>query len=137
MFQSILLIKYVYEDEMIKKIFLGLLITLYVIAGINHFWHPAFYIRLIPPYLPNPVVINIVAGCAEIVLGTMLMFARYRKWAALGIIVMLVAFIPSHVYSLQIAGCSGDAVCPRFVIAWVRFFIVHPFLIAWAWWCRN
>lgn len=106
-------------------------------AGINHFWHPAFYLRLIPPYLPNHVLINIIAGCAELALGTMLMFTKYRRWAAIGIIVMLVAFIPSHIYSMQIVDCTPGRFCWMFAIAWVRFFIIHPLLIAWAWWCRK
>ncbi len=120
---------------MIKKVFFVLLVMLYVLAGINHFWHPAFYLRLIPPYLPNHKWINIIAGCSELFLGVMLMFSFSRKWAAIGIIAMLVAFIPAHVYSLQVAKFNPQFHFHPFAIAWIRFFIIHPFLIAWAWWC--
>ncbi len=54
-----------------KKLLLVLLIALYVGAGINHFWHPQFYIHIIPPYLPAPSLLNITCrhkrdhiGCA-------------------------------------------------------------------------
>src|SRR5687767_139533 len=102
---------------MVKTLFLAMLVTLYVLAGINHFWHPAFYLRLIPPYLPNHALINNVAGCVELLLGITLIFSTLRKWAAYGIIVMLVAFIPSHVYSIKLAKCSLEQWCVPLVIS--------------------
>ena len=123
--------------SMVKTFFLVLLIMLYVFAGINHFWHPAFYLRLIPRYLPNHALVNMIAGGAELVFGIMLIFPRLRKWAAYGIIAMLVAFIPSHVYSISLAGCSTNEWCTPLAISWVRLFVIHPFLIAWAWWFRK
>lgn len=120
----------------LKKIALYLLIALYVLAGINHFWHPGFYLRLIPPYLPFPHFINYAAGVVEFVLGLLVAFPKTRRMGAIGIIVLLCVFIPSHVYSLQIA-CPCSAGCPMQWIAWIRFFIIHPALIAWAWWVRK
>ena len=122
---------------MFKKVLLVLLILLYVLAGINHFWHPAFYLRLIPPNIPNHILVNTLAGVAELVLGIMLIFPFTRKAAAYGIVAMLVAFIPSHVYSIEMAGCNNGELCPAFVVSWVRFFVIHPFLIAWAWRFRK
>lgn len=105
---------------------------LYVAGGINHFVHPDFYIRLIPPYLPSPVYLNHAAGVAEIILGVMLVIKHTRKLAAWGIVLMLVVFIPVHVYTIQIA-CGGNNGCSTQWLAWVRLFIIHPFLIAWMW----
>ena len=122
---------------MIKRFLLILLIMLYLLAGINHFWHPAFYLRLIPPDLPNHELINVVAGVAELILGLLLIFPLTRRWAAYGIVAMLVAFIPSHVYSIELARCNAGQWCIPSAIAWVRFFVIHPFLIAWAWRLRK
>ena len=80
----------------LKKTGLVLLVMGYVVAGVNHFRVPDFYISIVPPYLSHPEIINIVAGCCEIALGILLVFAKTRQVAAWCIILMLIAFIPVH-----------------------------------------
>ncbi len=121
---------------MFKKISLLLLILLYVGAGINHFWHPEFYYPIIPPYLPNPYLINIAAGISEISLGILLIFSNTRTFAVYMIIAMLIAFIPVHVYMIQKGGCMNEIVCIPLWKAWLRIFL-QPVLILWAWWHRR
>ena len=120
-----------------KKICLYLLILLYFFAGINHFWHPSFYLPIIPPYFSNPVLINYVAGVAEIILAILLIFSTTRKIAAYGIIAMLIAFIPAHIYFIQKGNfkLGNNTMTP--IIGWIRLIIIHPLLIAWAWWYRK
>ena len=121
---------------MLKKVSLVLLIILYIGAGINHFWHPDFYYSIIPPYLPNPYLINIAAGISEIVLGILLIFSTTRKFASYMIIAMLIAFLPVHVYMIQKGGCMNEIVCISLWEAWLRIFF-QPILILWAWWNRK
>ena len=121
-----------------KKIALFLLIIFYIIAGINHFWHAKFYYPIIPPYFqPWAYQLNFIVGLAEISLAVMMAFAFSRKLAAIGIIVMLVAFIPTHIYFIQIGSCVPNSLCVPAWIGWARLLIIHPILIAWAWWCRQ
>ncbi len=121
---------------MIKNIALILIIILYIGAGINHFWHPLGYYSIIPPYLPDPYVINILAGISELILGILLLFPNTRKAAAYGIILMLIAFIPAHIYMIQQGGCMGPkpALCIPLWLAWVRLFPLQFILMWWAWW---
>lgn len=51
---------------------LYLMASLYILAGLNHFRKPQFYIRIIPSYFPNPKLLNILSGGAEIILGVLL-----------------------------------------------------------------
>ncbi len=74
---------------------------LYGIAGWNHFRNPKVYIKIIPSYFSNPSLINNISGIAEIVLAIGLCFPPTRPFAAWGIMLMLLAFIPTHVYMLQ------------------------------------
>lgn len=74
---------------------------LYILAGINHFRNPRMYIKIIPDYLPNPKLINILSGLAEIILGILLCFPNVSKFAAGGIIVMLALFYMTHFYMIQ------------------------------------
>ncbi len=116
----------------IKKISLVLLVIGYIAAGMNHFRVPAFYIGIIPHYLPYPVILNTLAGICEIAFGLMLIFKPTRKIAAWGIVLMLIAFLPVHIAMLGgHTEVSGKSVTP--LLAWARLFL-QPVLIAWAWW---
>ena len=116
----------------IKKISLVLLVIGYIAAGMNHFRVPAFYIGIIPHYLPYPVILNTLAGICEIAFGLMLIFKPTRKIAAWGIVLMLIAFLPVHIAMLGgHKEVSGKSVTP--LLAWARLFL-QPVLIAWAWW---
>ena len=78
-----------------------------------------------------------MAGVIEILLGIGLIFSQTRKLAAFGIMAMLVAFIPSHWYFIQIGGCIPDGLCAPLWIGWVRLLIIHPLLLYWAWSARD
>ena len=104
----------------------------YIVAGVNHFVSPEFYIPLIPPYFPYPEIINIVAGIAEIVLGAMVFYQKTLRLACYAIIAMLIAFIPAHVYFIQIDSCIEGGLCTPQWLGWVRLVVIHPILILWA-----
>ena len=116
----------------LKIIGLYVLSTLYTFAGINHFVNPAGYLRLIPEYLPNHQILNLLAGLCEVVFGILLLFPLTRKWAAWGIILMLLAFIPAHVYFIELNSCIENGICLPPWTGWFRLIIIHPILIAWA-----
>ena len=120
-----------------KTFLVYVLITFYVFAGINHFWHARFYYPIIPPYLQQwGYQLNIMVGIAEIMLGVGFLFSTTRKLAAIGIILLLLAFIPTHIYFIKIGSCVPNGLCVPQWIGWARLLIIHPILIAWAWWCR-
>lgn len=121
----------------LKKAGLALLIIAYLVAGINHFRVPGFYIAIIPTYLPHPEIINILAGCCEISLAILLIFSKTREFAAWGLVFMLIFFIPVHMEMVRNVPyrLSGSVVSP--VLAWIRLVIVQPLLIWWAWWYTD
>lgn len=121
----------------LKKINLFLLAGFYVFAGVNHFINPEFYYGLIPEYLPFHEAINIISGIAEITLGFGVLFEHTRKWASIGLVLMLIAFIPAHVYFLQIGSCIEGGLCVAEWVGWVRLLIIHPLLIWWTLSVRN
>ena len=122
---------------MIKKVLFGALVFFYLVAGMNHFIMPEFYYPLIPDYLPNKVVINTISGVIEILLACGLLIPNTRKWSALGIILLLLAFIPAHVHFILIGGCVDASLCVPDWVAWVRLLVIHPVLIYWAWYFKN
>ena len=71
---------------------------IYFIAGINHFSNPRLYIKIIPPSFPNPKLLNMISGLAEILLGIGLCIPIISNYAAWGIIALLIAVFPANIY---------------------------------------
>ncbi|MCH7400471.1 DoxX family protein [Belliella kenyensis] len=88
------------------SLFLYLMSGLYVFAGFMHFIKPKMYERIIPPYIPNPKLMNILAGGFEIILGIGLLFEETKSLAAFGIIALLIAVFPANIYMYQ-KGAKG------------------------------
>ncbi len=88
------------------------------------------YMRIIPPQLPSPELLNNVSGAAEIVLGLLLLPKRTRKLAAKGIIALLIAVYPANIYHF-LSGGAGLKV-PQWALL-VRLPLQFV-LMAWAWW---
>ncbi|MBW3468005.1 DoxX family protein [Arthrospiribacter ruber] len=93
-------------------IFLYLMSGFYIFAGVMHFIKPRMYIKIIPPYLPNPALLNALAGLFEIILGFGLLFESTRSIAAYGIILLLVAVFPANVYMYQ----KGSKGIPKWIL---------------------
>lgn len=120
-----------------KKAALILMIIGYALAGINHFISPASYIKIIPPYLPFPETLNLLAGIFELLFAMLLIPVKTRKLAAYGIILMLIAFLPVHISMVADAPLQLGSLTVTPLLAWVRLVILQPLLIAWAWWCGT
>ncbi len=102
----------------------------YIAFGINHFWHPDFYINIMPSYLPSHGLLVDLSGVAEIVLGVMILIPRYRKPAAWGIIAMLIVFMTVHIHMVQNSQLFKNV--PEYLL-WLRI-PLQFILILWAFW---
>jgi len=104
----------------------------YVFAGAMHFVRPAFYLAIMPPFLPAHLFLVYLSGVAEIVLGLALWVPSLRRWAAYGIVALLIAVFPANVYMWL-----GDvAIDGKRVPGWghaIRL-PLQGVLIAWAYW---
>ena len=113
----------------LKKAALYIFALFFIVAGVNHFINPAFYLPLIPPYFPFPAIINIVSGVLEIIAGGLLFLPQYRRWGGWLIVAMMIAFIPSHVYFIQMGNCVPGGLCVPAWVGWARLLVIHPLLI--------
>lgn len=71
---------------------------IYTIAGLNHFRNPRLYLKIIPPYLPNPKMLNYLSGLAEIILGIGICIPAISKYSAWGIVALLIAVFPANLF---------------------------------------
>lgn len=115
---------------LIKRLLCYLMGTLYIAAGINHFWHPAFYLHLMPDWMPWHEMLVQLSGVAEILLGLMLFFPRTRHLGAWGIIAMLVVFLIVHIDMIRNSE-RYPTVSSWFL--WIRL-VLQGLLILWAYW---
>ena len=105
-----------------------LLALLFVAAGIWHFVRPETYLRIMPPALPQPQLLVLLSGAAEIAGGLGLLLPATRRLAGWGLLALLVAVFPANIY-LALAherlGMAGW-------VAWGRLPLQLP-LLWWVW----
>jgi uncharacterized membrane protein len=121
----------------LRKTSLIVIATFYFFAGINHFINPHFYYPLIPSYLPFPIFLNYASGFLEVLSGVLFLIPQYRKIAAFGTLVLLILFMPSHIFFITKGGCMSASLCVPFWVAWVRLLPGQLLLMYWAWFHRH
>jgi uncharacterized membrane protein len=97
----------------------------FLVAGANHFRVPNFYLPIMPPFLPQPLLLIYISGAAEMAGGLGLLLPATRRLAAWGLILLLLAIFPAN---LQMA-LHGFAGLPGWVL-WARL----PFQAVFIWW---
>ncbi len=81
-----------------KVILKWILGAAFIFAGTNHFINPSFYLRMMPPFLPAPLFLIYMSGVFEIALGVLLLVPRFSRFAAFGLIALLIAVFPANIY---------------------------------------
>ena len=115
----------------IQSIVLWLLALLFIVAGIAHFtFLRKDFAAIVPPILPYKDGIVLFTGLLEILGGIGLLIPQTSRWAAMALILYLIAVFPANIYGAQnrvpILGKTHPSV-------WVRL----PFqilLILLLWW---
>ena len=78
-----------------------LLVGLFMIAaGVMHFVAPRAYGAFLPAWTPWKPELVLWSGIAEILVGAALLYPPTFKMGALGLLLMMLAFLPLHVYHL-------------------------------------
>lgn len=118
-----------------RRILLVLAAAFFVSAGILHFTKTAFYLKIMPPYIPWHLAMVQISGVSEILGGIGLLLPATRRMAAWGLVALLIAVIPANVYMATNpveAGATGLSA----VIRWGRLPLQLVF-IAWVLWCSK
>jgi len=105
----------------------------FVLAGSNHFLHPDFYVKAMPPYLPWHLVLVYLSGVFEIALGILLLIPQYTVLAAWGLIALLIAVFPANIH-MALHAPLYPGIDPA--LLWLRLPLQGVF-IAWAWWLTR
>lgn len=69
----------------------------YFFAGVNHFLHPVFYLKIIPTWLTFHEALLAISGVCEILVALLLLPNKTRHLAAWWTIALLIFIFPANV----------------------------------------
>jgi uncharacterized membrane protein len=110
------------------------LAAMFTFTAVSHFAPPtrSDLIAMVPPGLPRPDLLVYSTGVAEFAGAAGLLFEPTRQWAAVGLMLLLLAMFPANVSAVR----RGNTIRGRPVTPlWIRAPMQVLFL-AWAWWVR-
>ena len=81
----------------ITKVLIYVYVLFFIGAGLNHFLNPQFYDAIVPSFIPFSRVVHQFTGILEIIIP-LLLLTKYRKEAALAMIVLLVLLYGANLY---------------------------------------
>lgn len=101
-----------------------------LLAGINHFVNPGFYLDIMPSWLPAKDALNTISGAAEILLAIGLIPEATRRLSSKLIVVMLFLFLAVHIdHIIHPPEFVGDYPA---AVTWMRL-LIQFILMHWAW----
>lgn len=98
-------------------------------AGALHFVVPGSYLAIMPPALPQPLLLVYLSGVAEIMGGIGLLVPATRRAACLWLIVVLIAVFPANIQMLANGRARGVTWWAE-TLLWLRL----PFQFMLIWW---
>jgi len=102
---------------------------LYAVAGVGHFVVTRAYERVMPDYLPAHHALVLVSGAAEIAGGIGVLIPATRRFAAWGLVLLLIAVWQANLWMAQHPWLTPGV--PVWAL-WVRLPLQVP-LLWWAW----
>jgi uncharacterized membrane protein len=102
-------------------------------GGIGHFVATAFFVSIVPPWVPDARLAVYVVGGFEIALALSLLSARLRPLAGIALLLLIVCVTPANIYMLQ-----HHELFPAIPVAvlWIRL-PIQLALMACVWWSTR
>ena len=104
----------------------------FVFVGLHHGIDPEPYLAIMPPYLPWHLELVYLSGVFEVLGGLGLLLKRTRRWAAWGLLALLVAVYPANIHMLVNDVYLPDMPEKRWLL-WVRMPMQFVFAAAVLW----
>jgi uncharacterized membrane protein len=118
-----------------RRIALVLASVFYIGAGILHFTKTAFYLKIMPPYIPWHLALVQISGVCEILGGIGLLIPPLRRSAAWGLVALLIAVFPANVYMVTNPVAAGAASLSPLML-WGRLPLQLVFIV-WVLWATD
>ena len=115
--------------QKIKFTTIVIMSILYIIVGVRHFIDPIFFLKIMPPYIPFHIEMVYISGFFEVLFGFFLLFKKFRKTSALGLIILLIAVFPANLYIYQFP----EILCASKLQAFIRLCFQVPLILIAYW----
>ena len=71
-------------------------VLFFTAGGLGHFLLAPFFVAIVPPYLPAPGLLVAISGGCELLGAAGLLWPPTRRWAGLGLLLLVVAVFPAN-----------------------------------------
>lgn len=116
-----------------RKLGLGFVFLWFFGGSIGHWFGRAFFISIVPPYIPYPEAAVYVSGVFEMLGAIGLCIAATRRWAGLGLFVLTICVTPANLHMFLHPELFPDV--PRAFLG-LRL-VIQAFLLALVWWSTQ
>lgn len=114
--------------QLVKTGLLGFFALSFIGVGITHFTNEAFFLKIMPPYIPAHQICVWLSGLVEILGGLLLLVPATRRWGAWLLIGLLIAVFPANIHVYQ-----NQHLVPASPAAHLLRLPLQGVMIAWAW----
>lgn len=119
--------------RILKYAGLVLVTAFFVVGGQAHFTATEFFVKIVPPYVPAPLLMVYVTGVIELIGAVAIWVPAWRSWAGIGLMVLTVCVTPANIYMWQNPELFPD-ISPAF-LGWRL--VAQGVLLAIIWWSTR
>ena len=108
---------------------------MFATVGIFHFICTEKFVQIVPPFIPQPKAMVYISGFFEILGAIGILNFQYKRQAAFGLVILLIAVLPANIY-MAVANVQLGGIMNNPILQWIRI----PFqgiLIWWVLWCTK
>lgn len=81
-----------------RKAGLGFVFLWFFAGGIGHFFAAEFFLSIIPPYIPYPLLMVYISGVFELMGAIGILIPRFRQMAGNGLFLLTIAVSPANIH---------------------------------------
>jgi uncharacterized membrane protein len=84
--------------RILKHAGLVLVTVFFVVGGQAHFTATEFFVKIVPPYVPLPLLMVYFTGVLELIGAVAIWVPAWRSWAGIGLVILTVCVTPANIY---------------------------------------
>jgi len=112
---------------------MALVSLFFLVGGQAHFTSTAFFVSIVPPYVPLPLATVYFTGVLELIGAVAIWFPAWRSWAGIGLVALTVCVTPANIYMWMNPQLFPE-VSPAF-LGWRL--VAQVVLLALIWWSTR